>query len=402
MLGGRRGTAILFAVALAVGPASGPLAAAEDDPASAEIDYDRVKAIFEGSIPDDISVWAAQHGALVVLEDPRLSLVAFDVSSRSNASAFVEDLRQRSDVSFADYDVRLRSASAPDDPAWSDQYGPQLIDAPEAWTTEPGSKDVQLTVLDTGVDASHPDLRRACEDDCIADANGHGTAVAGVATAERDNGIGVAGMAEVDLASQPTLGASGSAPASAVASHLLDATEDGADIVSLGLAGECDVEGSNLCPELDAAVSTAAASGTLLVAPTGNDGHDHGVQEPASSDDVLAVGSVGPTTERSPFSNGGPAVDVVAPGEDVVTTAPRTSTLCGTTLDGLCTSSGTSLAAAHVAGVAALAASHCPAATSDAIASAITTQATDLGDAGPDAAHGHGLVDADDTLRAVC
>ena len=141
------------------------------------------------------------------------------------------------------------------------------------------------------------------------------------------------------------------------------------------------------------AVAYARSKGVLIVAAAGNDGGAVGV--PARLAGVLAVGAVDAALVRAPFSAGGRALDLVAPGVGILQQ----------TLDGAGgyadrSFSGTSMASPHVAGVAALALAAGRATTALGLSRLLTRTARDLGPPGRDAAYGAGLVRADAALGA--
>ncbi|MFA5862730.1 MAG: S8 family serine peptidase [Candidatus Thermoplasmatota archaeon] len=140
----------------------------------------------------------------------------------------------------------------------------------------------------------------------------------------------------------------------------------------------------------------------VIVAASGNDGRNGYVSHPASFPNVIAVGSIGSTSSRSYFSNGGPQLDLMAPGESVISTVPTTSIMCGVRLDPYCSVSGTSMATPHVAGVAALVFSLCPSWTNAQVVNRLFNTADDLGSAGWDQSYGWGRVDAYDAVRLGC
>ena len=163
------------------------------------------------------------------------------------------------------------------------------------------------------------------------------------------------------------------------------ATDNEADIINLSLGGEDSSQA------LQDAVSYSHANGVLLVAATGNSGG--AVLYPAACDHVLAVGATDVNDLRPGFSNHGPEIDVTAPGVSIYSTWPR--------LDGYWYKSGTSMAAPHVAGLAALIWSVRPEASNDYVAWAITHTALDLGTADWDEFYGWGRIDAYQALLGL-
>lgn len=405
------GLAVVLATALLPGILATPEAQTTRSEAVA---WTRVKAGFD-ELPDDLDGVAASLDAEVVLRSDRLDFAVFAVDDPAAGVAARGALADRDDVRWATFDGRARvqsetrdalSPNPPNDPLWDDQYGPELIHAPEAWEQEKGRDGVTVAVLDTGVHASHEDLLETCTPDCAQapyDVYGHGTHVAGIVAAETNNEAGIAGIAQVDTMSVKALSDAGSTWWSQIAVAIVDATVAGADVISMSLGGDCDFV-VRLCPDVEAAVDFAWDHGVVLVAASGNSGHEDEVFEPASMDHVVAVGAVDETKTRAGFSNGGDRLDLVAPGVDVLSSVPPGSLLqlfCPSQELGYAYCDGTSMAAPHVSGVAALALSHCPDQTNAEVVDTLNATAEDLGTSGWDNLYGHGLVRADNVVQAT-
>ncbi|TYS08328.1 S8 family peptidase [Bacillus subtilis] len=234
--------------------------------------------------------------------------------------------------------------------------GIKVIKAPEIWAKGVKGKNVKIAVLDTGCDTSHPDLKDQIiggknftddddgKEDAISDYNGHGTHVAGTIAANDSNG-GIAGVApEASLLIVKVLGgANGSGQYEWIINGINYAVEQKADIISMSLGGPNDV------PELEEAVKNAVKNGVLVVCAAGNEGDGNERTEelsyPAAYNEVIAVGSVSVARELSEFSNANKEIDLVAPGENILSTLPNKKY-------GKLT--GTSMAAPHVSGALAL------------------------------------------------
>lgn len=245
------------------------------------------------------------------------------------------------------------------DPKFAEQWGlanagDTDIDVTEAWAVSRGAATTMVAVIDTGVAVAHPDLAGARlrtdidydfinNDNNADDDNGHGTHVAGIVAASTDNGIGVAGIcANCEILPIKVLDAEGSGDVSVIAQGLRYAADQGADIanMSLGMDPNCG------CSETIAnAINYAYERGLFMIAAAGNDGIAK-IGYPASSSRVLAVGATNISGGRAYFSNYGTGLDIVAPGQDIV------STYTTPEYDDL---SGTSMASPMVAGVAGLA-----------------------------------------------
>lgn len=250
-------------------------------------------------------------------------------------------------VVAVEVDTPVSRAGDPD-PRLEDQWGMKVLDVEQAWQLSRGAGAV-VAVLDSGVDAAHPDLagavlpgintrdNRGDTSDPGQDANGHGTHVAGVIAARADNAIGGAGVApEAKILPVKVLDRYGGGWVSDVVEGIVWATAQGADVINLSLGGE----DSDL---VDAAVAQALAAGVVVVAAAGNEGTDQ-PRFPAALPGVISVAALGPDGAPSGYSNRGDTVDLQAPGDAVLSTIPG----------GYGAMTGTSMAAPFVAGAAAL------------------------------------------------
>lgn len=283
----------------------------------------------------------------------------------------------------------------PSQPAQTLPWGIARIDAPSAWASSTGT-GVKLAVVDTGIDLDHKDLQpniaggvntinplKSPNDD-----NGHGTHVAGVAGAI-NNTIGVVGAApSVRLYAVKVLNRSGTGFLSDVIEGLTWCIDRGMQVVNLSLGSNSD----NL--SFHEAITAVYNAGITQVAAAGNNGDGYGtgtgqVTYPAAYAEVIAVTATDSTDKLALFSSYGLAVDLAAPGVSIYSTW----------YDGYYkTLSGTSMAAPHVAGVAALRLYLHPTETPDRVKTALEASAEDLGAPGWDPYFGAGLVDA---LEAV-
>lgn len=302
--------------------------------------------------------------------------------------AVIQQLQRQPDVHFATpnwlvfaADSRQSQPEVPypvDDPLYAgEQWYLQRLNASRAWQaifseTHASLTSVQVAVIDTGVDYSHPDLvgRLLAGRNYIsptlsaADLDGHGTHVAGLIAATTHNGKGIAGLAPnalIDPRKVLQTDACGrlSGTIANVAQAIRDATDAGARVINLSLDTETDH------PVLRSAVQYAWGKGVLLVAAAGNQGT--AVRYPAAYPEVMAVAATDYFDRREYYSNTGPAVEIAAPGGDTNSAIRSTwssqvvaASKCALgymVVDGgaYCRASGTSMATGLVSGVAALA-----------------------------------------------
>ncbi|KAF5057560.1 Subtilase family protein [anaerobic digester metagenome] len=303
---------------------------------------------------------------------------------------FVEEASQAPGIRFVERDIPVYAldvpAYVPDDQRYAEQWGPQKIGAEYAWSIEQGESNVLIAVVDTGIDYTHPDMGNYVaggydwvnDDNNPDDDHGHGTHCAGIAAATIDNTLGIAGISQSRIMAEKVLDSNGSGTSSITAAAICHAADNGADVISMSLGADGP---SQIVEE---ACRYAWEKGCVLVAASGNDGATR-VIYPAAYDTVIAVGSVGKTGSRSTFSNYGTNLDLVAPGESILSTTP------GNTYG---QKSGTSMACPHVSGVAALLLSHYPGMSNLEVRNRLTETADDLGAAGKDTRYGYGLVNA--------
>ncbi len=230
------------------------------------------------------------------------------------------------------------------------------LDAPEAWVVTTGSGAVNIAILDTGIDQSHPDLKAKIlkvknfsSSRSSDDKYGHGTHVAGSAAAITNNSAGVAGTCpDCRLFNVKVLGDNGSGSFSGIAAGIIWAADNGANVINMSLGG---TTGSNTLRD---AVDYAWGKGVVVVAAAGNSSTDS-LFYPASYTNVIAVAATDRNDAMASFSNFGASwVDVAAPGLDIFSTAPDHSNRIWGKGKSYGTISGTSMASPHVAGIAGL------------------------------------------------
>lgn len=310
-------------------------------------------------------------------------------------------------------------ALTPNDPLYQYQWHMRLIQMEAAWDISQG-ENIKVAVIDTGVAYETfqtfnqaPDLSGTrfepgydfVNNDAHAnDDNGHGTHVAGTIAQTTNNGQGVAGVAfRATVIPVKVLDAQGQGSYATIIQGITFAVDRGARVINLSMSGPSDSQA------LRDAVRYARQRGVLVVAAAGN--RSGPVEFPAAIDEVLAVGSVRLDGSRAPYSNFGPQVDLAAPGGDNGVDQDgdgfKDGILQQTFRAGQVNNfeylffQGTSMAAPHVSGVAALLLSKVPTASLAEIENALFTTARDLGPAGRDAETGFGLVQAADALRAL-
>ncbi|XAS66370.1 S8 family peptidase [Micrococcaceae bacterium Sec5.7] len=359
------------------------------------------------------------------------------------AKDFMTELAASGTVESVEPDARMTVALSPDDPRYGEQWdftAANGMRVPGAWDVSTGS-GVTVAVIDTGI-TSHTDLNAnvlpgydfvadsaAARDNNGRDSNPqdqgdwylagecgqaqgsnsswHGTHVAGTVAAVTGNANGVAGVAPnakvVPVRVLAKCGGSLSDIADAIvwaaggAVSGVPANANPAQVINMSLGGSGTCGGT-----YQAAIDSAVARGTTVVVAAGNSGQDASGFRPANCNSVVSVAASNPGGSLSYYSNFGSSVDVTAPGGDVrVAGGGILSTInTGTTVpgaEGYANYQGTSMAAPHVAGLAALMKSKSSSLTPAQVESTLK-QGTRAMPGGCTAGCGTGLSDATKTL----
>jgi len=274
------------------------------------------------------------------------------------------------------------------------------IDAPEGWDITTGDAAVKIAILDTGIDCSSAEHAGKCVEqvnfvseysNTLEDIMQHGTHVAGIAAANTNNGIGVAGVGwnssvgnlktcfQYDYAPDPTFPeytvTTGVCPVSASAAAITYAADHGYHVVNMSYGSDLiDVNAGTVGIPVQPNAETAAVNyawnhGVVMVAAAGNDGDNTTRIYPAANSEVIAVGATDRFDNLASFSNfGSDWVSILAPGDNILSTVPVDvcvfyAGILGEFFDPategcLTWNSGTSMASPHVAGAAALVWAH--------------------------------------------
>jgi Subtilase family len=277
-------------------------------------------------------------------------------------------------------DVRAPAAPGPKgDPA---QYVIDKLHLHEAHGLASGA-NVTVAVIDSQIDTTHPDLTGsiAAQYDAVSGGDKpdeHGTGMTGAIAAHRRL-LGVAPRARILAihAFSPDAQHPQQATTQSIVAGIDWAIAKGARVINMSFAGPYD-------PLLQLALKKARDKGVVLIAAAGNLGPQSPPLYPAADENVIAVTAVDEKDKLMPQANQGPHVALAAPGVNVLEAAPRASYNFTT---------GTSVAAAHVSGAAALILERNPGLDLASLEDALFSTARDLGTPGRDALFGYGLVD---------
>ncbi len=343
--------------------------------------------------------------------DSAITVGAFD----GNLSTLLAAIKADPRVEAAEPLMRFRASYEPNDPMYGRQWNLKLINMPKAWEKSRG-KGVVVAVLDTGIAYEDhgdfvqvPDLKGVKftdgydfvnDDEHANDDHGHGTHVAGTIAQATNNGEGVAGVAfEATLMPVKVLDHFGSGTTAQIADAIRWAADHGAKVINMSLGGGGRSE------VLAHAVEYARAKGVVVVCAAGNGGR--GVVEfPAAYPGSVAVGAVGPTGTKAPYSSWGKELDIAAPGGDK--SQGEEAGVLQNTIDPQDPSKsvyaafqGTSMATPHVAGVAALLWA-AGAKNPDQVEKALFASAKPpQGSKGWTEQYGHGVMDAEAAQKAL-
>jgi len=304
----------------------------------------------------------------------------------------ISELRNLSGIGLVEPDYPVQALDTfPNDPSFSSQYALTAIHAPQGWDVSTGSPSVTIAILDSGVDLNHLDLAGKIlqgydfvnNDNVPFDDYGHGTHVAGIAAALGNNGLGISGVSwGARILPVKILDASGNGTFSNVATGIIWATDQGAQIINMSLGG------SGFSQILQDAVNYADSRGVLMIASSGNTNSTF-VLYPARFSQVMAVAATDAGNQRASFSNYGAEVEIAAPGVNILSLWPG----------GYNTLSGTSMAAPHVSGLAAILFGYENNAAT--IRNDMKASALDILPAGFDVYTGAGLIQMDAALALV-
>ncbi|MGE5463043.1 MAG: S8 family serine peptidase [Syntrophothermus sp.] len=357
-------------------------------------------------------------------------IYVLELSSEVNIVEAAKAFEKDPHVEYAQPDYYAEAQFLPNDPyygstgswgqGYDDLWNLKKIQAEQAWDLSQGN-GVVVAVVDTGIDAAHPDIAANLvagwdfvnNDNNPADDHGHGTHVAGTIAATGNNGVGIIGVApQSRIMPLKALNNYGSGSMSNLAAAIEYAAMNGADVInnSWGCSYGCPSD-----PVIEDAVRTAYGLGTVLVFAAGNSSSDIALGPPQNMAESVVVASTDHLDVPSDFSCYG-LVDVAAPGgesglgcselgdQSILSLRAGITDMystCGTTWQGqnvvngnYYRSRGTSMAAPHVSGLAALVIALHPEFKSEQVRQALRHGSEDLWTSGFDVYTGYGRINA--------
>ncbi len=378
-----------------------PVQPAGDLPSSAEIIEGEVviSADVPASLQEELGIaqldFDSDLGAGLYLAGADTNLLAIQAALKADFADVVVESNLAA-KSFASYD----------DAYYDLQWNIPMLGMEQAWDFNTGA-GIIVAVIDSGVSKAGEDTPVNFVDgiDYVdggtpEDENGHGTHVAGTIAQASGNGLGTVGIApDATLLAIRALDEYGGGSMYNVASAITSAVNSGADVINLSLGTPSSMS------TVSSAIANAVSKGVVVVAASGNE-YAGTVSYPAAYPGVISVGAVGADSKVAAYSNGGTALDVVAPGGNLALDSNKDGYADGILQEtfeggswGYLFFEGTSMASPHVAGIAALLLAE--GADPFEIEGILRSTATDLNAKGFDTRAGYGLVDPVAALEAV-
>jgi outer membrane biosynthesis protein TonB len=333
-----------------------------------------------------IVVYENKQGEQDVKDSGAVIKEQYDQLSAATVSAdtdSIDKLKRDPDIKYVENDVTFRIADNGETTSQIvEQWNLAPIQAASAWEAGLTGDGVKIAVMDSGI-SPHPELTIAGGYAAVdyttsyADDKGHGTHVAGIIGAKRDQ-QGIDGIAPgAELFAVKVLNEKGEGTLSDLLEGIDWAITNQMDIINLSM-GSADSSQA-----MQDAMEKAYHAGVLLVGASGNEGAGHPVDYPAAYDSVIAVSATDASNNLAAFSSVGSEVEFAAPGKDIASTYPGADYRL---------MSGTSQATSHVTAMLALLKQQYPSDTNVQLRQRLQQYTRDLGQAGRDALYGYGLI----------
>ena len=341
------------------------------------------------AMDDQISTFASENGAQILQKYDDINAVAIRVPK-----AAAERLKSLNNVRYAEKDITFH--------ATLEQAAP-IIGAPDVWNSSYTGKGVRVALIDSGIDASHPDMKGKVVEwkDLVSnnttpyDDFGHGShcagIIAGTGAASKGKYRGIAPDAQ--LIGVKVLGKDGSGSESTILAGIEYAMNTNASVISMSLGSDQHSEA------IHAAVEKAIQKGKIVVCAAGNSGPDEStIGCPSDVKDAITVGAtdkndvIASFSSRGPLKDGTIKPDICAPGKDIVSIR-ASGTNDGHAVDQYYLSmSGTSMACPMVSGTVALLVQRDPELTPAIAKDVLEKSAKHLGSTVPNSNYGYGRI----------
>lgn len=333
-------------------------------------------------------------------------IIKVNLGSKESTDEVIQQFEEYDCVEDAEKNYCMENSTVLTNDTFSaDQWYLDKINIKQAWNQSPRlhKSDIWIAVLDSGVDIQQEDLKEKYIEEYSVDVSlqkedgsyvlltetwepydlVHGTLVAGIVSAKSNNSVGIAGVATGYKDNACSLMAvkvteENKYYSDNIAKGIIHAVNSGAEVINMSFGG------AQVSDAVEEAVKYAEAAGVVVVAAAGNYNNDT-VMYPAGFKTVISVGATTSDNVKSSTSSYGKWIDIVAPGENIMTTSIFNFYYC---------SDGTSLSAPMVAATAGLMLSVNPNLTPKQIRKYLSKTALDIGKKGKDNIYGNGLLDA--------
>lgn len=276
-----------------------------------------VKTKLEDTLPSD-------EGLIKQTTTKRLEgrgYILVQVSSTESLEEKMEELEQDPNVEYVVPNYLVEQQEVPNDPLFTQQWYLSFTKIVNSWSLFKGNQQVKVAVIDSGVETTHPDIGNqlltgynfVSKNSNVNDTLGHGTGVAGIIAAQTNNQVGIAGINQNAKIIPIKVSDGAEIQLINILNGIYYAIDSGAKIINMSYGS---VEPNEA--EYDALLS-AYSKGITLVAASGNESGP--VSYPGAYPFVMSVGSINAQGGKSSFSNYGDTLDIVAPGEGILTTS---------------------------------------------------------------------------------
>lgn len=354
---------------------------------------DEILLKFHLGVSDDEIREILERHNLVKFNDSSLSKIGYikaRIPDGRNVITVIKEIRKEHKIKVPEPNY-VSNVLTISDPLYDLQWYIPHTNFDKTWERTKSKNTIKVAVIDSGVDADHPDLKGKIlagydfvnEDTDASDDHGHGTFIAGIIAAN-SNHVGIKGLYDhAQIFPIKAVDENGLGTYENVAKGILFAADNGAKVINLSLGSY------SYSFMLLEAVDYALERGCIIVAAGGNDGLEQ-VMYPAGYPDVIGVSALGYNGEISQASNSGSHIDVSAPGVNLISTGLGESYVYAT---------GTSASASMVSALAAMLVSEKPDLSKSSIKWLIIQSAKDLGEKGWDKICGSGEIDAFSALE---